>query len=57
MKTPKQILKDNPEIAKAGFTTSDLGYLFRLGIVRGQKIVRELLIEEKGVRDWFKKRV
>ena len=57
MKTPKQILKDNPEIAKAGYTTSDLGYLLRLGIVTGQKITREILLNEKQVLKWFKGRV
>lgn len=56
-KTPKQILTDNPEIKNAGFTTADLGYLFRLGIVQGQRITREIKIEEKDVKKWFKNRI
>lgn len=57
MKQPKQILKDHPEIAKAGYTAQDLGYLFRLGIVSGQKITREIVVNEKEVLKWFKNRI
>lgn len=57
MKTPKQILQDHPEIKQAGFTHSDLGYLFRLGIVQGTRINVEIVLDEKQVLKWFKNRV
>lgn len=57
MKTPKQILQDHPEIKQAGFTTSDLGYLYRLGIVQGTRIKVEVVLDEKQVLKWFKNRV
>lgn len=57
MKTPKQILTDHPEIKLAGFTHSDLGYLYRLGIVQGIRIKVEVLLNEKQVLKWFKSRV
>lgn len=56
MKTPKQILIDNPEIKAAGYTTQDLGYLYRLGIVQGLRIKVEVLLNEKQVLKWFKTR-
>jgi len=57
MKTPKQIITDHPEIKKAGYSVRDLGFLFRLGIVSGTKITREILLNEKQVLNWFKKRI
>lgn len=49
---PNEILLKNPGIAKK-WKAHDIGYLLRLGLVRGEKLLRSCKIEEKDVLKLF----
>ncbi len=46
--TPTEILERNPEIKKR-WTAQQLGWLLPLGLVRGRKISRGSILEERDV--------
>ena len=50
--TPTEILSKYPGIKKV-WQPADLGYLLRLGLVRGKKLHRGCKIEEKDVQKVF----
>ena len=45
---PKEVLDKNPGLKKV-WNSNDLGYLLRLGLVRGEKLIRGCIIDEKDV--------
>ena len=56
LKPPRQILEDNPGLKKY-WTANDVGYLYRLKLVRGVKPYADrngCLIEEKHVLKLFR---
>jgi hypothetical protein len=53
MKTPGEILSHNPWL-KDIWTASDIGYLLRLGLVKGKKIHRGCIVSEKDVLELSK---
>lgn len=52
LKRPIEILEANPGIKKC-WTFYDLGHLFHLGLVRGKKLPRGCLIDERDVIRMF----
>lgn len=53
LKHPQEILQSNPDIKKI-WNANDIGYLLRLRLVEGKKLIRSCLIEEKDVQKLFK---
>ena len=49
---PNEILSNNPGVAKR-WKAHDIGYLLRLGLVRGKKLLRSCKVEEKDVLKLF----
>jgi len=56
LKLPTEIIKDNPGIGKV-WKPNDIGYLFSLKLVRGQKKQRRNYVEEKDIVRLFSYRI
>lgn len=54
MVAPGEIIKRYPHIGKA-WTSGDIGYLLRLGLVSGKKKLRSCWVDEKDVLELFKR--
>lgn len=58
LKPPTQIIEENPGLKKV-WTPSDIGYLFKLKLVRGKKILagKRTAVEERDVIRLFSSRI
>lgn len=56
LKLPSEIVKEHPGISKH-WTANDLGYLFKLKLIRGKRKERKNYIEERDIIRLFSSRI
>lgn len=52
MKTPIEVLEDYPHIAQF-WTPNDIGYLLRMKLIRGKKLIRGCVVYAEDVNALF----